>query len=68
MNKKRYAAHIGINNKTIPLGTYDTPEKAFEIYCIHKEKYIKTLAEKYKEVLNKKTYNTLINWKVKGEI
>lgn len=41
------------------LGLYDTPEKAFESYKIHKEKLIKNIADNYKYRIPKKLYNAL---------
>lgn len=46
------------------LGSYDTVEEAFSIYKYEKEWYIKNLAEEYKQDLENKVYQALINWNV----
>ena len=51
-------------NKRIFLGYHDTPEKAFQIYKQFKEKYIKEVADHYKEQIPEKLYNVLYNYQV----
>ena len=46
------------------LGLYDTPEKAFEVYKQFKEKYIKEIAEYYKNLIPKKLYQAMYEYKV----
>lgn len=46
------------------LGCYNTPEKAFESYKQFKEKYIKEIAEYYKNLIPRKLYDVLYNYKV----
>ena len=46
------------------LGLYDTPEKAFEVYKQFKEKYIKRVADHYKDQIPEKLYQALYNYKV----
>ena len=50
--------------KTKHLGYYDTPEKAFEVYKKFKEKYIKKVADHYKDQIPDKLYNVLYNYQV----
>lgn len=46
------------------LGWFDTPEDAFESYKYHKELYVKEVANKYKDVISKEIYNSLMNYEV----
>ena len=45
-------------------GTYDSIEEAFNIYKIEKEKYIKEVAEGWKDKIDSKVYQALINYQV----
>lgn len=51
-------------NKNEYLGLYDTPEKAFKVYKQFKEKYIKEVADHYKEQIPDKLYDALYNYEV----
>lgn len=46
------------------LGCYDTPEQAFQAYKNFKEKYIKDVAEEYKDQIPTKLYNAMIQYKI----
>jgi len=46
------------------LGSFNTLDKAFEIYKLHKEVNIKDVAEKYKDVISEKLYSALMNYEV----
>lgn len=46
------------------LGYYNTPEDAFKSYKQFKERYIKEVAEYYKNLISKKLYDALCNYKV----
>ena len=50
--------------KQIYLGYYDSTEKAFEIYKEFKEKYIKEVADYYKDLIPQKLYNALYEYKI----
>ena len=52
------------NRKSTYLGTFNTPEEAFQAYKIEKEIYIKELADKYKEQITEDTYQALYNYQV----
>lgn len=60
----RYTATITKNNKRLHIGTYDNPYDAFCAYKKEKEKYIKEMADKYKEYLPKKVYDALYSYEV----
>lgn len=47
------------------LGTFDTPEEAFEVYRVEKEKWIISVANEWKSLIEPKVYDTLINYKLK---
>ncbi|MFR2570116.1 MAG: AP2 domain-containing protein [Clostridia bacterium] len=46
------------------LGYYGTQEKAFEVYKYYKEKYIKEVADYYKDQISEKLYNAMYNYEV----
>ena len=52
------------NNLREYLGTYDTKEQAFYAYKETKENYLKTLAEQYRDRLDTRAYNAIVNYKV----
>jgi hypothetical protein len=59
-----YYTQIQKFNKLIYLGTYNSIDKTFEIYKIEKEKYIKEVAEIWKNKIPDIIYQTLINYKI----
>ena len=46
------------------LGLFNTPKEAFECYKAEKEKYIKEVADQYKDKIPKKLYDALYRYKV----
>ena len=46
----------------VHLGYYDTPKKAFEVYKKFKEKYIKEVADYYKESIPQNLYNAMYSY------
>lgn len=76
-NKKRGIYPIGVNkhgngfrarivalNETINIGTYKHVEDAFNAYKREKEKWIKEVADKWKDQLEPRVYEALYNYKV----
>lgn len=63
-NGSGFAARANINGEGINLGYFKTPEKAFEAYKKAKEKEIKDTAKLCKNILPKKVYQALINYKI----
>lgn len=63
---KRYEARLSIYKGYVYLGTFDTPEEAFNAYKIGKEKWIKLTAENHfnNGSITEKTYNALLNYEV----
>ena len=46
------------------LGSYNTPEEAFEVYKHFKENYIKQVADEYKDKIPQKLHNAMYNYEV----
>jgi hypothetical protein len=46
------------------IGSFDTPEEAFQAYKTAKEQYIKEMAEKWKHLICKQVYQAMYNYKV----
>jgi len=66
LDKKRGNFHAVLTkyNKPHLIGSYDTPEEAFEAYKIAKEAHIKYIADIWKSTVNNTVYEALINYKV----
>lgn len=58
------AAHKAFNGKRVHLGLYKTPQEAFQAYKQAKENHIKLLAEKYRDQIDPRAYEALLNYKV----
>ena len=59
-----YQAKVRKNNKTVDLGFYCTPEEAFYAYKQAKEDYIKEVANKWKDQIDTRVYEALMNWTI----
>ena len=59
-----YRAAFMVNQKSIKLGTFKTPEEAFQKYKEYKEQYIKDTAKRYKDKIPYSVYEAMMNWKV----
>jgi len=53
------------NNKTMRLGSFNTPEVAFNTYKKYKENLIKEVADDYKDRIPQKLYNALYRYEVR---
>ena len=51
-------------DRSIKLGTFKTPEEAFQKYKEYKEQYIKDTAKRYKDKIPYSVYEAMMNWKV----
>ena len=60
----RYSVSFRKDRITQNLGRFDTPEEAFQAYKQVKESYIKEVAEKWKDQIDPRVYEALMNWKV----
>ena len=63
LNKKGYIAKYGGEK----LGVYPTLEEAYAIYASAKDNKIKEVADEYKGVIPKETYEALYSYKVRIE-
>ena len=63
-NYNKYLSKILIYGKQVRLGSYHTPEEAFEAYKVTKEVYIKEVADKWKQLIDPRIYEAMINYKV----
>jgi len=66
LNKKHNKFYAQCNNQLISkyvfLGSYDDPQQAFFIYKEYKEKLIKEIANKYKDVIPYKLYSAMLKY------
>ncbi len=61
---KKYQSYCTVDGKHKYLGYYDTSEEAFQVYKNFKEKYIKEVAEEYKNKIPQKLYDAMINYRM----
>lgn len=59
-----YRASLNIGGKSVHLKRCSTQEEAMQTYKIAKEKHIKEIANKYKNVLEQKVFEALITYKI----
>ena len=60
----RYIARASFENSRKSLGTRSTPQEAFELYKAAKEAEARRLAEKYRDQIDPRAYEALLNYKV----
>ena len=63
-NGKGFVARCKMYGKYKSLGTFNTPELAFNAYKTFKEAHIKELAEKYKDTISQRAYQALLKYEV----
>ena len=61
---KYFISKIKIDNKKVVLGYFNTPLEAFNAYKDAKENQAKVLAERWKDKIDERAYNALINYTV----
>ena len=65
IRRNKFVARVNIGEaNTKSLGSFDTAIEAFNAYKTAKEAYLKELAEKWKDAIDPKAYNALINYQV----
>lgn len=62
LSSGKYQTNAG--SKNLKCSTHSTIEEAFYAYKIEKEKYIKQVADKYKDQIPQKVYDALYNYEV----
>jgi hypothetical protein len=65
-HEKKFQASLNRGAGSEYLGYFNTPELAFQVYKVAKEKYIKEVAQKYFDQgdISEQAYNTLMNWEI----
>ena len=60
----KFVAQMSCKKTKIHLGLYDTVEEAFNAYKKYKEMFIKSLANKYIDVLDHRVYKAMVEYEV----
>jgi len=63
-NLGKFKATLSKNNKRIYLGYFNTSKEAFEKYKTEKEKYIKEVADLYKDKIPQRLYDSMYRYEV----
>lgn len=66
-NRKVFSSRLLIDNKRVWLGSFDTPQKAFEAYKYAKEKHIKEVAQAFFDAkkITRRVYDALMEYQIK---
>ena len=60
----KFKSTVSVGGGKIHLGVYNTPEEAFCVYKREKEKYIKEVANKWKDQIDIRVYEALMSYEV----
>lgn len=63
-NKKKWKAQIRIDKVSVHLGTFDSPQEAYDAYKSEKLKVAKSLAEKWNGLIDPRVYEKLVNFNI----
>ena len=63
-HKDKFEVFLCKGDRRMYLGLYDTPEEAFQAYKHAKEQYIKEVANEYKDKIDPRAYEALMNYEV----
>ena len=63
-NKNKFRVFCCLNNKQVNIGTFKTPELAFQAYKTAKEAYIKEVADEWKNQIAENVYQAMYNYNV----
>lgn len=58
----KFKASINIEGKRVHIGVFKSQEDAYLAYTQEKEKYVRRMANKYREFLHPQVYENLLNW------
>lgn len=61
---KKFVSQCNDTGKNKHLGSFNTPQEAFQTYKTFKEALIKEVANEYKEMLDSRVYEALMNYEV----
>jgi hypothetical protein len=64
LDRVTYRARLSTLEGRIDLGHFKSINEAFNAYKTAKEKYIKHIADEYKDKIPKKLYDAMYNWEV----
>lgn len=69
-NKKRdkWFAQVIVDKQVRLISIEDTEQQAHEAYCDYKEAWVKELATQYRDTIDPRAFNALMQWKVPVEI
>lgn len=59
---RKYRSQVAISGKTVHLGYFDTPEKAYQVYKTAKERYVKNKALEWANRIEWNVFVALMNW------
>ena len=62
--KKNFLVSLNKGGKQVHIGTFATPEEAFQVYKVAKEDYIRHVANKWKNQITEECYQALLNYKI----
>ena len=60
----KYKSSLNVDGKSKHIGLFVTPEEAFHAYKAVKEQHVKVLANKWKDKIDIRAYNALMNYKI----
>ena len=60
----KFQARCAVNGKRQHLGYFNTPEEAFAVYKPFKENLCKQLALKWKDEIDERLFNAMMNWQI----
>ena len=63
-DNRKFSAAMNKHAKSIYLGSFDTAEEAFAVYKVNKESHIKDMAEIWKDRIDERVYQALLNYEV----
>lgn len=60
--RNKFQSQINIDGKSKFLGHFETAQEAYDVYKLNKEKHVKDMANRWKNKIDTRVYNQLINW------